>query len=67
MNQCISNKQDSCSQKVPYFGKAQLEKVGGEEGGGAVVVIKIRYEMRQESGVCNKKPVFICLTRNVGA
>lgn len=32
-----------------------------------VCVIKIRYEMRQESGVCNKKPLFICLPKNVGA
>lgn len=58
MNQHISNKQHSCSQKVPYVGKAQLEKGEG---------IKIRYEMRQESGVYNKKLVFICLPKNLGA
>lgn len=58
MNWYLSNKQHSCSQKVPYVGKAQLEKGEG---------IKIRYDMRQESGVYNKKLVFICLRKDLGA
>lgn len=55
----MTNKPDSCSQKVPYLvGERKLEKGEGTE---------IRYEMnymqirmRQESVVCDKN-LFVCL------